>query len=121
MTAPFSSTSPGAAGPRTRRPWWRDSVIYQLYVRSYADSDADGVGDLDGVTEVYSVTGEIDLVAMVRVRVHEELADVIPGGLNKVPGVTQPRISMQWRWTSRRGRPETGGSSGAPRSYGGGR
>lgn len=32
------------------REWWRDSVIYQLYVRSYADSDGDGLGDLDGIT-----------------------------------------------------------------------
>lgn len=30
--------------------WWRDSVIYQLYVKSFADSNGDGIGDLDGVT-----------------------------------------------------------------------
>jgi alpha-glucosidase len=35
----------------TARPWWRDSVLYQIYPRSFADGDGDGVGDLRGVID----------------------------------------------------------------------
>ena len=37
------------APPTATDTWWRDAVIYQVYVRSFADGNGDGVGDLDGV------------------------------------------------------------------------
>ncbi|KAI5914961.1 alpha-glucosidase [Thauera sp. 2A1] len=32
------------------RPWWHEAVVYQIYPRSFMDSNGDGIGDLDGVT-----------------------------------------------------------------------
>jgi DNA-binding Lrp family transcriptional regulator len=58
---------------------------------------AEQIAELDGVSEVYSVTGDVALVAMVRVRQHEELADVIAGRLNKVPGVTGTTTHIAFR------------------------
>ncbi len=62
---------------------------------------AAAIADLDGVTEVYSVAGSVDLVAMVRVRRHEQLADVIAGALNKVPGVLATETHIAFRSYSR--------------------
>ena len=62
---------------------------------------AEAIADLDGVSEVYSVTGGIDLVAMVRVREHEALADVIADRLNKVDGVTGTETHIAFRTYSR--------------------
>ena len=45
------------------------------------------IADLEGGSEVYSVAGEFDLVAIVRVAEHDHLADIIPGGIAKVDGV----------------------------------
>jgi DNA-binding Lrp family transcriptional regulator len=62
---------------------------------------AEMISQIPEVSEVYSVTGEFDLVAMVRVRVHEDLDNVIPGRLNKVPGVTHTETHIAFRTYSR--------------------
>ena len=58
---------------------------------------AEAIAALDGVTEVYSVTGQIDLIAMVRVRRHEEIAEVVADQVNKVPGVTDTETHIAFR------------------------
>jgi DNA-binding Lrp family transcriptional regulator len=62
---------------------------------------AAAVAALEGVSEVYSVTGQIDLIALVRVRRHEEVADVVADQVNKVPGVTATETHIAFRTYSR--------------------
>ena len=62
---------------------------------------AEQVSAIEGVSEVYSVAGDVDLVAMVRVRVHEDLADVIAGNVNKVPGIISTQTLIAFRTYSK--------------------
>lgn len=62
---------------------------------------AETVAALEGVSEVYSVAGGYDLIALVRVRRHEDLAEVIPGKVNKIPGVAHTETHIAFRTYSR--------------------
>ena len=62
---------------------------------------AQAIAELEGVTEVYSVTGDVDLIAMVRVRQHDDFADVIADRLNKVDGVVGTQTHIAFRTYSR--------------------
>ncbi len=71
-------------------------VLIQCEIDAIAEA-AEAIAGIDGVTEVYSVAGEWDLVAIIRVMEHEDLARVIPGGVGKVEGVarTETLIAFQ--------------------------
>lgn len=58
---------------------------------------AQEISELDGISEVYSVTGEWDLIAVARVRRHDELADVIADRLSKVPGIVSTTTQISFR------------------------
>ncbi|QIG42523.1 Lrp/AsnC family transcriptional regulator [Nocardioides anomalus] len=58
---------------------------------------AEAIAALDGVSEVYSVTGEIDLIVLVRVKAHEDVADVVADRVNKVPGVLSTETHIAFR------------------------
>jgi DNA-binding Lrp family transcriptional regulator len=62
---------------------------------------AEAIASLDGVSEVYSVTGQIDLIALVRVREHEDVAAVVADRLNKVEGVTETETHIAFRTYSK--------------------
>jgi DNA-binding Lrp family transcriptional regulator len=71
-------------------------VLIQCDIDEIAEA-AQEIAELDGVSEVYSVAGEFDLVAVVRVNEHDDLARVIPGGIAKIEGVerTETLIAFQ--------------------------
>jgi DNA-binding Lrp family transcriptional regulator len=58
---------------------------------------AEEIADLPAVSEVYSVTGAIDLIAMVRVSDHEQIAEVVADRVNKVPGVVSTETHIAFR------------------------
>lgn len=62
---------------------------------------AEHIAALDGVSEVYSVTGQIDLIALVRVRSHEDVAIVVADQLNKVAGVQETETHIAFMAYSR--------------------
>lgn len=63
---------------------------------------AQAIADIEGVSEVYSCTGDIDLIAIVRVRDHEEIANLVPGRIDKIPGVLDSNTHIAFRSYSRR-------------------
>ncbi len=58
---------------------------------------AEQIAALSGVSEVYSVTGTIDLIAMIRVANHDQIAEVVADRLNKVPGVVSTETHIAFR------------------------
>ena len=71
-------------------------VFIQAEVARLSDI-AEQIADIDGVSEVYSVTGELDLVAMVRVREIDDVASVVADRLNKVDGVVSTQTQIAYR------------------------
>jgi DNA-binding Lrp family transcriptional regulator len=62
---------------------------------------AETLANVSGVSEVYSVAGHVDLIAIVRVREFDEIADVIAGGISKVTGVVSTETHIAFRAYSR--------------------
>jgi DNA-binding Lrp family transcriptional regulator len=62
---------------------------------------AQALADLDGVREVYSVAGDYDLVAIVHVRDHEDLATVVTERIRKTAGVATTQTLIAFRTYSR--------------------
>ncbi|GAA2696083.1 Lrp/AsnC ligand binding domain-containing protein [Nonomuraea recticatena] len=86
----------------TRYSWGMVTAI--VHINAEVDripEIAQTIAEIDGVSEVYSITGEYDLMAMVRVPAYEQIAEIIPGRLNKVPGVLATSTHIAFRTYSK--------------------
>jgi alpha-glucosidase len=51
QTAPAKPTTQTSGASSSEQNWWKNAVIYEIYPRSFQDSNGDGIGDLNGITE----------------------------------------------------------------------
>ncbi|MEO9327564.1 Lrp/AsnC family transcriptional regulator [Gordonia aurantiaca] len=71
-------------------------VLIQADIHQIPET-AQAVADIHGVAEVYSCAGDVDLIAKIRVRDHEEIASVVTGKINRLPGVRKSATHIAFR------------------------
>lgn len=64
-------------------------------------SVAEQAAEIEGIAEVYSVGGRFDLIAIIRVRNNDQLADIVTGHLFKVDGIVSSETMIAFRVHSR--------------------
>src|SRR6202035_2941873 len=99
---PLPHARDGALGTYDGRPMTMTNAVVLIEAERDAFSSLGGtLADIDGVAEVYSVTGEWDFVAIVRVSDHEQLADVVTGQIGSVSGVLRTQTMVAFAAYSR--------------------
>ena len=69
--------------------------------RNQVNETAQALLEIEGVAEVYSVTGEYDLVALLRLQHYEDLAEVVTGRMIQLPAITKTNTLMAFQCYSR--------------------
>ncbi len=77
------------------------AIVLLTVARDKINDVANKISDMDGVTEVYSVAGRYDLVAIVRVKNNDDLAGVVTEQIRKVEGITSSESLIAFRVYSR--------------------
>lgn len=70
--------------------------------KSMLSQTAEAIADIPGVAEVYSVAGDYDLVAIIRVKEHERLAEVVTGKLLPLEGIVRTNTLIAFQAYSRK-------------------
>lgn len=77
------------------------SIILVNAMRIHINDVAEQLAEMKGVSEVYSVSGTYDLIAMVRVKSNEELSELVTKELKKVSGIERTETMLAFRAYSR--------------------
>ncbi len=77
------------------------AIVLLTIERDKINKVADTIADLEGVSEVYSVAGRYDLVAVIRVKTNEELARVVTEHIRGVAGITSSETLIAFQVFSR--------------------
>ena len=77
------------------------AVVLINVQRGQVNETAQSLLEIDGVAEVYSVTGEYDLVALLRLHRYEDLAEVVTNHMVKLPSITRTNTLMAFQCYSR--------------------
>jgi alpha-amylase len=70
--APVSTVSPTpeSTSETTQLPWWRDAIFYEIFVRSFYDTDGNGIGDLNGITQKLGYLQKLGINAIWLMPIH---------------------------------------------------
>ena len=73
------------------------AIVMVQAERQQIPETADALAGVPAVREVYSVTGEWDIVAIIKLANYDELDDVVTGHLRKIPGITRTQTMLAFR------------------------
>lgn len=77
------------------------SIILMNVERKEINNVAEQLADTKGITEVYSVSGKYDLIAIVRVKTNEALADLVTKKISQIEAVTQTETMLAFKTYSK--------------------
>lgn len=77
------------------------AIVLMNVERDRIEGVAQELTDLSGVSEVYSVAGRVDLVAVIRVKSNEELADIVTKSIRRISGILNTETMIAFRAYSR--------------------
>lgn len=73
------------------------AIVLLNVVRNKINSVAEKLAEMDGISEVFSVAGEYDLTAIIRVKDNEGLADLVTNRMLKIEGITKSETLIAFK------------------------